>query len=371
MATKSNDQLDRSFVTADVDELLKRLTVDEKITLLAGKNGWDIKVTDGPNGARGGSFYHMSFDRMYAATFGLPTAIDSMVVGDFEAWMRDHDHLKIPIDHHLACSLDQFSREDAWSACRRQGNHTKEYTMLFVQDLSCGSERYIAKWFTGDKADPLIAGFLPQGAQLFTLYPTRLPLDCQAGFDRCRPESRGCGMPRCGDTNCGSTRGVFGQWHAKIHPRCWSTTLSSVGLCLSWAFWKMAETQREQSINLLKRIHRCTTASDNGDPEAATAFVARFIERVLKSITSASRAVTRHTSPSEPTQREENDNYTRAINDSLDDYLRTAEAPVMDGVIDDAYWRVGAWPQFGGLGFIRASLFSTAPSISGQGEFDL
>jgi len=69
MAT--NDQMDRSFLTASVPELLKKLTTQEKISLLAGKDWWStvpvarlnipsIKVTDGPNGARGGSFFKMT-----------------------------------------------------------------------------------------------------------------------------------------------------------------------------------------------------------------------------------------------------------------------------------------------------------------------
>ncbi|ORX35301.1 glycoside hydrolase superfamily [Kockovaella imperatae] len=68
---KTNDQMDKSFLSASIPELLKQMTREEKISLLAGKNFWEtvpvprlnipsIKVTDGPNGARGGSFYKMT-----------------------------------------------------------------------------------------------------------------------------------------------------------------------------------------------------------------------------------------------------------------------------------------------------------------------
>lgn len=67
----TNDQMDKSFLEASIPALLKELTVDEKISLLAGKDWWNtvpvprlnvpsVKVTDGPNGARGGSFFNMS-----------------------------------------------------------------------------------------------------------------------------------------------------------------------------------------------------------------------------------------------------------------------------------------------------------------------
>ncbi|ADV23736.1 Beta-glucosidase, putative [Cryptococcus gattii WM276] len=66
-----NADLDRSFLTANIDDLLKQLTTEEKISLLAGKDWWNtvsiprlnipsIKMSDGPGGARGDSFYHMT-----------------------------------------------------------------------------------------------------------------------------------------------------------------------------------------------------------------------------------------------------------------------------------------------------------------------
>ncbi|WWD16370.1 hypothetical protein CI109_100796 [Kwoniella shandongensis] len=68
---KTNADMDRSFLNASVPDLLKQLSTEEKISLLAGKDWWNtipiprlnvpsIKVTDGPNGARGDSFYHMT-----------------------------------------------------------------------------------------------------------------------------------------------------------------------------------------------------------------------------------------------------------------------------------------------------------------------
>lgn len=69
--TITNDQLDRSFLDASIPKLLKELSIDEKVSLLAGKDWWNtvpiprlnipsVKVTDGPNGARGDSFFNMS-----------------------------------------------------------------------------------------------------------------------------------------------------------------------------------------------------------------------------------------------------------------------------------------------------------------------
>jgi len=69
--TITNDQMDKSFLEASIPALLKELSTDEKISLLAGADWWStvpvgrlnipsVKVTDGPNGARGDSFFNMS-----------------------------------------------------------------------------------------------------------------------------------------------------------------------------------------------------------------------------------------------------------------------------------------------------------------------
>ncbi len=38
---KGNAALDRSFLEADLEELLRQLSLEEKISLLAGKNWWE------------------------------------------------------------------------------------------------------------------------------------------------------------------------------------------------------------------------------------------------------------------------------------------------------------------------------------------
>ena len=66
----TNDKMDRSFLDASIPDLIKELTTNEKISLLAGQNWWatvavprlnipSINMTDGPGGARGHSFFNM------------------------------------------------------------------------------------------------------------------------------------------------------------------------------------------------------------------------------------------------------------------------------------------------------------------------
>jgi beta-glucosidase len=39
--SKTNDQLDKSFLDADINKLIKEMTVDEKVSLLAGAGWWE------------------------------------------------------------------------------------------------------------------------------------------------------------------------------------------------------------------------------------------------------------------------------------------------------------------------------------------
>jgi beta-glucosidase len=38
---KTNDQFDKSFLDADIKQLVKELTMDEKVSLLAGSGWWE------------------------------------------------------------------------------------------------------------------------------------------------------------------------------------------------------------------------------------------------------------------------------------------------------------------------------------------
>jgi beta-glucosidase len=39
-ATITNDKMDRSFLTASIPDLIKQMTIPEKVSLLAGKDWW-------------------------------------------------------------------------------------------------------------------------------------------------------------------------------------------------------------------------------------------------------------------------------------------------------------------------------------------
>ncbi|KLT43432.1 putative beta-glucosidase [Cutaneotrichosporon oleaginosum] len=97
---QGNAALDRSFLEVDVDELLCQLTTEEKISLLAGKNWWEtvsiprlnvpsIKVTDGPNGARGSSFFKMTKASAIPSETCLASSFSTELVGKAGALLAE------------------------------------------------------------------------------------------------------------------------------------------------------------------------------------------------------------------------------------------------------------------------------------------
>ncbi|KEZ45039.1 putative beta-glucosidase I [Scedosporium apiospermum] len=67
----ANTGMDRSFLTASVEDLVRHMSLTEKVAFIAGEDWWrtvalrrlnipSVKVTDGPNGARGQSFSKMT-----------------------------------------------------------------------------------------------------------------------------------------------------------------------------------------------------------------------------------------------------------------------------------------------------------------------
>ncbi|UKZ91443.1 uncharacterized protein TrAFT101_006421 [Trichoderma asperellum] len=67
----ADKEMEGSFLTASIEDLVNRMSLSEKISLLRGEDWWrtvavprlnipSVKITDGPNGARGQSFFKMS-----------------------------------------------------------------------------------------------------------------------------------------------------------------------------------------------------------------------------------------------------------------------------------------------------------------------
>ncbi|WWC58896.1 uncharacterized protein I303_101441 [Kwoniella dejecticola CBS 10117] len=85
-------------------------------------------------------------------------------------------------------------------------------------------------------------------------------------------------------------------------------TLSEVTTLMYKYFWKLSVNQKSLVVSLIKRINQICVQVTGGSDNSATAFIARFTQKALKSLSIESRA------PS-PTAQGEND-----VNRTGDDY---------------------------------------------------
>jgi hypothetical protein len=62
-------------------------------------------------------------------------------------------------------------------------------------------------------------------------------------------------------------------------------------------FWRLTTNQKTLAIGFIKRLHAICIRVANGNETAATAFIARFTQRTLRSLSLESNAPSRAASP--------------------------------------------------------------------------
>ena len=84
---------------------------------------------------------------------------------------------------------------------------------------------------------------------------------------------------------------------------------------------------------MLKRIHQATTLGSEDDPESAPALVSRFVQRVLRSVSNESRAISTTATPG-PGQG------VIYAGDATSEGVGSADTFITDLVSPTARWRV-------------------------------
>ena len=122
-------------------------------------------------------------------------------------------------------------------------------------------------------------------------------------------------------------------------------------------FWTLSSRQQTLAVDLLKRLHRCCDTAAETDSEAPTAFVARFVSRVLRSIRTQSRAgspapgapSTASLQGQEVSRSTLNDALTLFIDQpvvsssimtELDEFLESSATDASYSLMDEQYWYV-------------------------------
>ncbi|RSH85333.1 hypothetical protein EHS25_004729 [Saitozyma podzolica] len=96
------------------------------------------------------------FDRMHSGLFDLPLTIKPSEIFDAVTWATDHMHLRIAVDSHIACSLDDFAIVNEWLHFRSRSDLLGHFAMIHLDDLISRQERLIPKWYRSPLPDPLV-----------------------------------------------------------------------------------------------------------------------------------------------------------------------------------------------------------------------
>ncbi|KAI0027418.1 glycoside hydrolase family 3 protein [Vararia minispora EC-137] len=97
--------MDRSFLEADIDELVKKLRPEEKVALLAGPNWWNtssverlhipaVRMSDGPNGVRGSSHFIMTPAQCLPCATSLAATFDEAKIVELGRFLAEEAKIK-------------------------------------------------------------------------------------------------------------------------------------------------------------------------------------------------------------------------------------------------------------------------------------
>ncbi|KAL0071632.1 hypothetical protein AAF712_001489 [Marasmius tenuissimus] len=97
--------MDRSFLDADVQQLVKKLSLDEKISLLGAPNWWNthsvdrlsipaVRMSDGPNGVRGSSHFAATPAQCMPCATSFGSTFDPELIEEAGAFLGDEAKFK-------------------------------------------------------------------------------------------------------------------------------------------------------------------------------------------------------------------------------------------------------------------------------------
>ncbi|RSH94939.1 hypothetical protein EHS25_000023 [Saitozyma podzolica] len=278
------------------------------------------------------------FDRAYSRTFDLPTSIKPNELGDVESWAKEHLHLGVPVDMHLAHTHERARLGDHWRSYLTSGEISPAYREAIVADMIGRVEANLAKWSNANAPLP--------GYPTSELARNRwVSLDLLLSIKRYAFESDPDNILRLDECTAVAAliveqiEAVAAQGKLELLQDNASCLTSVLIVFLRKSFWRLSPPQQAHSISLLKRLLTCHERAAAGDTEVAPAFVARFIRRVLSAMGNQSRAVSRYPSPAGgqavDVAMDKQDNSFLA---ELDEFIRTSPGVEETNMLDEQYW---------------------------------
>ncbi len=225
-----------------------------------------------------------AFDRTYAGTYNLPNAIRAHEVGDIEQWIYEHQHLDIVNDLRLACSLETLFIVDGVRHWRNNcANMSREQALAQIERLFESGLRVHTKWCL--RSDGLNRHLSEKHKVFLHLFQRQMLFGIRFAMLRFLPPSEVEHVTaECLDRAVAYVDQLKivcdeGMWH--FQQDIASAKLASICASIQELFWKVTNPQRRIALGCLKTIYEVCLQVADGVPDAPSAFVARFLERLL------------------------------------------------------------------------------------------
>ncbi|GMK58677.1 hypothetical protein CspeluHIS016_0601190 [Cutaneotrichosporon spelunceum] len=232
-------------------------------------------------------FCLFSFDRGQSYIHGLPTTIRLNDHSDPEIWARGHLHLGHSVDMHIAASIQLCKLKDHWGSLHKSPHHG--YLGVAIETLTAQSEAMITKWFSTECPPPCfnpdVEHVLLWSILDFMFVMKRYQQDLVRS-DPLRLDSCLELVARIADEiDILAANGML-----VIMQDSASCMTSGLAGFAGGVFRYSTRQQKTFILTVLHRILLAHASVTSEDSRTAPAYVARYIRRVLSSLSAESRA---------------------------------------------------------------------------------
>ncbi|WVW84403.1 hypothetical protein I302_106437 [Kwoniella bestiolae CBS 10118] len=234
--------------------------------------------------------------RSYSDMFDLPTTIKIEEHGNLDQWIQHLNSQSCPADWHLACSMEIAQPHHTWMKYKRERDTIPlDWRRSILADLRSQYDRHTQRWFASDLR-------LSEIEYHFLLwYDKRMMVSIRFELLECAdPQNQPLLLQELiADTRAfvDQTSIVAGNGSMLYLQDTTAVHLSTLGIVIYKVFWRLQSVQRKEVVDMIQRIHRCVKPFSNQDDSSPFAYIARFFNRLVRKLSSESRAPSRAVSP--------------------------------------------------------------------------
>ncbi|ORY22181.1 hypothetical protein BCR39DRAFT_552054 [Naematelia encephala] len=269
--------------------------------------------------------------------YGLPPAIRVKDHSDPEVWARNHLHLGPSVDMHIAASIQLCKLKDYWGSVCESKSPDPAYIDLAIETLTAQCDSLVAKWFSEEAPPP---GFDQEAEHvlkwsildfifIMRRYRLEVDMDDPLRLDACLAVA---------SQIAGELDVLAGNGELEIMQDTASCMTAALVNLLRKVFRRATRSQKSNILSLLHRLLLSHVGVSQDDSNSATAYVTRFLRRIL----SALGAESRRSSPKPAIESTILDNadeqYDFFAQLGLEEFLEIPEHVTQSEGNDEQYW---------------------------------